>query len=224
MPVKQIRTRGLRDLIAQTVSLMLVSTPAFRSRVPLAFAAGCLLMMASASHAQGSAQALLPVCGACHGADGNSVIAGTPSLAGQPKLFIENQLVLIREGLREVPVMKGVLAKLSDEDLVGLAKLYSEMPAKPPATDIDAARIKRGAEISQAARCASCHSPDYSGREQMPRLAMQREDFLIASLKEFRNGPAAGRDTVMASTLRGMTDSQLEDLAHYFATAGRHPK
>lgn len=38
----------------------------------------------------------------------------TPSLAGQPKLFIENQLVLIQEGLREILQMKGLLDKVTD--------------------------------------------------------------------------------------------------------------
>ncbi len=174
-------------------------------------------------------QALLPVCGACHGADGNSAIPGTPSLAGQPRVFIENQLVLIREGLRDVPAMKGLLERTSDEDLVALAKVYAELPAKPApgqpdSGQIDPDKIKRGAALSKASLCASCHSVDYAGREQMPRLAMQREDFLRASLKEFRDGPAAGRDTNMTATLRGMSDQQLNDLAHYFATAGRHPK
>ena len=191
----------------------------------LVFSLGIAFMFAANSgFAQNSVQALQQVCGACHGADGNSAIPGTPSLAGQPKVFIENQLVLIREGLREVAPMKGMLDKVTDEELVALARRYSEMPAKPSSAEIDAAKVRRGAEISVAARCGSCHSPDYSGREQMPRLAMQREDFLLASLKEFRNGRAAGRDTLMAATLRGMNDSQLEDLAHYFATAGRHPK
>jgi cytochrome c553 len=178
---------------------------------------------------QTPAQALLPVCGACHGADGNSAIPGTPSLAGQPRVFMENQLVLIREGLRIVPAMKGLLARTRDEDLVTLAKIYAELPAKPApgqseSGPIDADKIKRGATLSKAGLCATCHSADYTGREQMPRLAMQREDFLRASLKEFRDGPAAGRDTIMAATLRGMSDQQLNDLAHYFATAGRHPK
>ncbi len=191
-----------------------------------------LVLAASGLQAQGSGPnsvaalqpALQPVCAACHGVDGNSAIPGTPSLAGQPQVFIENQLVLIREGLRSVPAMKGLLDTARDEDLVALAKLYSELPAKALAGEVDADKVKRGAQISKAALCGSCHAPDYSGREQMPRLALQREDFLRASLKEFRDGPAAGRDTIMAATLRGMSDDQLGDLAHYFSTAGRHPK
>jgi cytochrome c553 len=46
-----------------------------------------------------------------------------PSLAGQPK-FIENQLVLIREGLRDIPA-KGMLDGLKDAELLVLAKYFS---------------------------------------------------------------------------------------------------
>jgi cytochrome c553 len=164
--------------------------------------------------------ALLPVCGGCHGLDGNATQPGMPSLAGQPRTFLENQLVLIREGLRDVPTMKAVLANTKDEDLVALAKAYAAMPVKPLQQAVDAQRLARGAEISKGALCGSCHLPDYAGKDQMPRLAGQREDFLLANMKQFRDGPPAGRDTVMASTLRGMTDADLQALAHYFATQG----
>ena len=40
---------------------------------------------------------------------GNSLVPSIPSIAGQPKVFLENQLVLIREGLRDVPAMKAVM-------------------------------------------------------------------------------------------------------------------
>lgn len=161
---------------------------------------------------------LVPLCGACHGSDGNSRIAGTPSLAGQPKVFVENQLVLIREGLRDVPSMKGVLNDVKDEDLSALAAQFAAMPPRPSTEKIDAPRAARGADIAKRALCSSCHLPDYAGREQMPRLASQREDFLFDSMKAFRDGPPAGRDTLMTAALRGMSDDNLKDLAHYFAT------
>jgi cytochrome c553 len=66
----------------------------------------------------------LPLCMACHGAQGNSQIPLNPSLAGQPKLFLENQMVLIREGLRDIPQMKGVLEGLKDAELVALASYF----------------------------------------------------------------------------------------------------
>ncbi len=114
--------------------------------------------------------------------------------------------------------MKGVLAGTKDEDLTALARRYAALPVKPTGDKTDAARAARGADIAQRAVCASCHLPNFAGCEQMPRLAGQREDFLFNSMKEFRDGPAAGRDTLMTAALRGMTDDNLKDLAHYFAT------
>ncbi len=78
--------------------------------------------------------ALLKACAACHGAGGNSVLPQWPSLAGQPKVFIENQLVLVREGLRDVPQMKEVVTDMSDEDIVKLAPHFSSRPLRPSAT------------------------------------------------------------------------------------------
>jgi cytochrome c553 len=72
----------------------------------------------------------LAACAPCHGPGGQTALPGTPSLAAQPKLFIENQLVIIREGLRDVPVMKPLLAGMADEEIVTLATYYAAQPAK----------------------------------------------------------------------------------------------
>jgi cytochrome c553 len=48
-------------------------------------------------------------CVACHGPGGNSANPEIPSIAGQPKLFIENQLVLMREELRPAPQMQPIV-------------------------------------------------------------------------------------------------------------------
>ena len=71
----------------------------------------------------------LPLCAACHGEGGNSAIPGTPSLAGQPAIFLENQLVLLREGMREVPQMAGMLKDVSDYDFFDLAAYYVRQAA-----------------------------------------------------------------------------------------------
>ena len=170
--------------------------------------------------AQSPSAQTLQLCAACHGDKGNSQMPGSPSLAGQPRVFIENQLVMIREGLREVAQMKGLVADMKDEEFTALAKYFSQQKIQPQTIARDTSKVTRGAVLSQRGQCGSCHLPDYSGREQMPRLAGQREDFLLSSMKEFRDGRATGRDTIMAATLRGLSDVDLADLAHYLATAG----
>lgn len=157
-------------------------------------------------------------CVACHGPAGVSQIPSIPSLAAQPKTFIENQLVLIREGLRDVPAMKGSLDGVPDAELVALAAYFSAQPAPPAAKGrVNKASLERGRELAKSALCGTCHLPQYQGRDQVPRLASQQEQFLLDVMKEYRDKPGPGRDTVMAAALYGINDAQLKDLAHFFA-------
>jgi cytochrome c553 len=125
-------------------------------------------------------------CGACYGEDGNSKMENIPSLAGQPEFFLLNQLVLMREGVRRVDVMTPFVKDLKDPDLEELAKHFSKLAPKPSGEPIDPALAARGAQVAAARRCGSCHQPDLSGQDQMPRIAKQRLDFLMLTLKAFR--------------------------------------
>ena len=78
-------------------------------------------------------------------------------------------------------------------------------------------RFMRGQALATRTHCGSCHLPSYVGREQMPRLAGQREDYLLHSMKQFVDGSATGRDTIMAASLHGMREEDLRDLAHYLS-------
>lgn len=171
-----------------------------------------------ASAAQARSAERLAQCALCHGAKGISVSPQIPSLAAQPKIFVENQLVLIREGLREVPSMKGMLDGVPDTELSALASHFQALPAPGPATGpVQADRFQRGKDLARVALCGTCHLPDYSGRQQIPRLAGQHEAFLFDTMKQFRDHAGPGRDTIMSASLLGINDAQLADLAHYFA-------
>jgi cytochrome c553 len=160
-------------------------------------------------------------CGACHGADGNSLTPRIPSIAGQPKLFIENQLVLIREGLRPSPEMFPFVKDLKDAQIVALAKHFSALPARPTqSSPEDPALLKRGAELGRKLRCRGCHLPDYGGQNQIPRLAAQREDWLEPVMREFRDKPRPGGDTIMAAALYGVSDADIKALAHFLSRSG----
>ena len=156
-------------------------------------------------------------CVACHGAAGNSAMPAVPSIAAQPRPFLENQLVLIREGLRDVPTMKAVMGALDDAEIVALAKHFSAQASVPAAGTLQADKARAGAELSRRALCGGCHLPGYVGQGQAPRLAGQQEVYLAATLKMYRDNPSPGRDTLMSAPLKGMKDAELENLAHYLA-------
>ena len=61
------------------------------------------------------------VCAACHGADGNSMIPNQPSLAQQHPEYLAKQLMEFKSGKRVDPVMSGMAAVLTDEDVVNVS-------------------------------------------------------------------------------------------------------
>ena len=140
-----------------------------------------------------------------------------PSLAGQPEFFLMNQLVLMREGVRRIEVMQDAVKGLTDEDILALASHFSKLPAKASGEKIDAELVKRGEVLSAQLRCGSCHLPTLAGQEQMPRLARQRIDYMIHSMKEFRDNKRSGADTAMTAVVFGVLDRDIEALAHYAA-------
>ena len=168
-------------------------------------------------------------CDVCHGPNGNSVLKDIPSIAGQPKVFIENQLVLIREGMRDIPQMKGVLHNAADSEMKGtldnvpdselteLAHHYASIKiAKPPSqkqTDL----YNKGEKLSKEMRCGVCHLPTFVGRDQMPRLAGQREDYMLYTMRAMKANQVVGRDPNMITSLYGIADEDLKAISHYLS-------
>ena len=163
-------------------------------------------------------QERLQQCGACHGETGNSTMANVPSLAGQPELFITNQLILFREKLRKSEIMEPFVKGLSDADILAIAAHYAKLAPHPSDEPADKALAEKGAQLAQQMRCGSCHLPDYVGREQMPRLARQRIDYTIESLKAYREGTRYGVDTTMNGMMYQVSDQDIRALAHFVAS------
>ncbi len=178
---------------------------------------GVFLIAFFISLVQAQTEERVKVCAGCHGADGNSTIAGTPSLAGQPKVFLENYLVLTREGVRGTKVMQDLLKGVKDPEIVAMATHFSRLTPKAGEGAADKSLFERGKAVAAKSRCGSCHQPNFRGREQMPRLAGQREDFLAEAMLAYQQNRRAGGDTIMAASLYGITAADIKALAHYLA-------
>jgi cytochrome c553 len=190
-----------------------------RSRISwFAIAAALCMGAAHGPCAADTLQERLQLCGTCHGENGNSNMENTPSLAGQPELFTTNQLILMRERLRQSEVMAPFVQGLKDEEIVALAAHYAKLTPEPTEEPVDQVLVPRGAELARELRCGSCHLPTYDGREQIPRLAHQRIDYLIQSMTAYRDGTRSGVDTSMNGVMYGVSDQDIRALAHYLAS------
>jgi cytochrome c553 len=184
-------------------------------------AAFALATLLAASPQAAFAQSLedkIAQCAACHGSDGQSKDPKIPHIGGQPKLFVMYQLFFYREGRRKNEEMSLIAKSLSDRDLEAVSDYVAKLPPAPPAPGaIEEARFKRGAALAAKRQCASCHNPDYSGRQQMARLAGQHEAYTVKALQDYRTGARVGTQAAMAESVRGLSDADFADLAYFLA-------
>lgn len=187
------------------------------------------LLAASGVHAAGKADPakaqpiVQQVCAACHAADGNSLVAANPRLAGQPAPYIYKQLIEFKKGTRVNAVMAGMVAALSDADMQNLAAYYSAQVPKPgQATDIKlveaGGKLYRGGnKLTNTPACMACHGPNGAGiPAQYPRLAGQHAAYIETQLKAYRAGERAN-DTngMMRAVASRLTDNEIKALAQY---------
>jgi cytochrome c553 len=157
-------------------------------------------------------------CADCHGEDGNSTDPQIPSIAGQPKLFLENQLILYREEVRKSSEMLPVAKGLKDSEIIKLAEHFSKLPAKGMESGTpEKGLLQRGSQRAKELRCGICHLADFRGQNQIPRLAGQREAYLEAEMRAYRDSKRTGGDTIMAAALYRVSDADIKALAHFLS-------
>jgi cytochrome c553 len=168
----------------------------------------------------GAGKATAESCAGCHGADGISQTAETPSLAGQPDDYVQWQLVYYRRGARKNELMESVAQSLTNEEIRNLGAYYASLPApKPEPAPASDALAQTGAKLAKQHRCASCHGDDYEGIGPAARLSGQREDVLLKALHEFKSGNRVGSGVAsMADVTFALNDADMQALADYMAT------
>jgi cytochrome c553 len=169
------------------------------------------------------------VCAACHGADGNSAVPVNPNLAGQGAEYISRQLANFKAGVRVNPIMQGMAAPLTPEEMVALGLYFSQQKPKgntakdPKMVEMAQTLYRAGDAASGVPACSACHSPTGAGvPKNYPRLSGQYADYTLAQLKAFKAGERGadpgGKDVqgrIMAAVAAKMSDTQMKALADY---------
>lgn len=177
-------------------------------------------------------KAISATCAACHGADGNSLIAINPKLAGQHKNYLVKQLQEFKlasqtggkEG-RNNAVMNGMAAALSEQDILDLSAYFSSQEATQGEASEDAvaqgSKLYVGGDLQRGiTACIACHGPKGNGTSLsgFPDISGQHSDYIAAQLKAFRSGERANSlNGMMADIAKRMTDKDIEVISSYVA-------
>jgi cytochrome c553 len=157
-------------------------------------------------------------CLACHGESGTSETENIPSLGAQQPTYVLIQLFMFREKLRVFDPMNEMAKSQTDDDLRTFSDFIAKLPKPRALPDAgDPARMERARAMTQKFRCNSCHNPDFSGRDNIPRIANQREDYLNKTMREYKDNSRHGYEAIMADVLQPVTVEQIADLAYYLA-------
>ena len=184
------------------------------------------------AHAAGDATAgkgKTAVCGACHGADGNSPAAMFPKLAGQNEAYLSKQINDIKSGTRPVVEMTGLLDAMTDQDIADIAAYY----AKQAGTVGHAAKdlVEQGQKIYRGgiakkgvAACTACHTPTGEGMAQagFPAIGGQHAAYTEKQLKMFRNGERNNDPQGMMQDIAAkLSDAEIKAVSSYIQGLGK---
>jgi cytochrome c oxidase subunit 2 len=186
--------------------------------------------VAAGNAAVGAAQ--YAVCTACHGAQGEGLVAlNAPKISGQEPWYLRRQLNAYKSGLRGAheddiygrqmaPMASTLINDAAIENVIAHIGTFPDNAA-PASIEGDA---QRGRELYTV--CAYCHGDQAQGIQAInaPRMAGMTDWYLVSQLKNFRDGIRGGHKQdfygmqmgFMGRTLQ--TDDQIMDVVAYINT------
>jgi cytochrome c553 len=174
------------------------------------------LIVLGAARAQ-TAPPQVGLCAACHGQKGVPVNPAIPVIAGQREGYLYLELRDYKLGNRKNPAMQAVAALLPRAEMLALAAWFSNQPAPDLQQQRASQDVARRAQtINGSAGCEGCHGQGYLGDSAIPRVAGQREEYLLATMLAFKSG-ARGNNPWMSALLKTYSDADIDTMARYLA-------
>lgn len=169
-------------------------------------------------------------CTHCHGDQGRAGPDGYyPRLAGKPAGYLYHQLLNFRDGQRNYGLMSRLLATLSDDYLMDLARHFADQtvpyPAPTPSPQTPAQRalaqqlVRHGDPSRQLPACAQCHGAQLMGMQPAtPGLLGLPRDYLNAQLGAWKTGQRrAHTPDCMAQVVQRLSDAEIHQVATWLS-------
>ena len=150
-------------------------------------------------------------CAGCHGEGGNSTDSKVPSLAGQSANYLIAAIKSYKEnGTRNHKDMKNAVKDLDSDAIKNLAQFFAQ---KVPTSSKP--RLPEPPNV-MAEKCGRCHGDSGASPDPgKPRIAGQRQSYIVSSLLAYKNG------TRTSSMMRAMSQDlwlvEIEAIAAHYA-------
>jgi cytochrome c553 len=175
----------------------------------------------SAAQGQAIEQEVI-ACQACHLTGTLQSTSVIPNIWGQSEGYIYIQLRDFKSGARNAPedaAMRGIVATMSDADMLDIAKYASTQPwPKVEPVSTDTALLKKGAYATAVVGCGGCHFNDWKGFSANPRIGDQTTAYLAATIRQFRSGSRANSPG-MSDLVRTFDEGDIDAVAAYLNAA-----
>lgn len=155
--------------------------------------------------------AKLLVCNTCHGADGVPRNTATPVIWGQQESYLLKQLHDFDSGSRESEVMKWMATALTPAEVASAAAYFAKRSW--PARTASAASAPPPATV---AVCQACHQQNLAGGLPAPRLAGQKYEYLVESMRRYAEGERTNNPEMM-NMMKALSPAEREAMARYIS-------
>jgi len=191
----------------------------FMSKIVAGGALFLLTGLAGVSAAQAqTVEQKAAVCQACHVTGTLQSSSVIPNIWGQNEGYTYIQLRDFKSGARNAPedaAMRGLVAAMSDADMLEIAKFASTQPwPKGVPVSTDAALLKKGAYAAALGGCVGCHFNDWKGFSANPRIGNQSTAYLAATIRQFRSGSRTNSPG-MSDLVRSFDEGDIDAVAAY---------
>jgi cytochrome c553 len=155
------------------------------------------------------------MCAGCHGENGVPQEKTTPVIWGQYQGYLYLQLRDYKRGDRKDDQMTPVIDLLERDDMVALAKYFSEKQwprLGQPAAPADV--VTRAQRANGSIGCTGCHQASYLGEGTQPRLAGQWREYMQQTMLDFRTRKRANNPG-MSDLMLATSDDDIKAMAEY---------
>ena len=158
----------------------------------------------------------LEMCSSCHGAEMLNEDPLVPIIEGQHFYYIYSQLKDYKSERRAHDIMSSMAADLDKKMMKALAAHYSEGAWECSPDNAGEFDEKLAKQTLTSGQCTQCHGSNFIATSGNPRLACQKQTYLLETMMAFKNKTRQNAPAKI-SLFKDISDEAIEAVSHYLS-------